>query len=113
MYVWDKTVQPALDQQWNLTMQQEISPTMTFQVGYVGQKADHLMVPMPYLQKQLVNGVATTPFYFNNNPALINVLSNVSGTASVGYMNYNALQAVLQKRLSTGLHCSYTAGSAN
>ena len=31
------------------------------------------------------------------------ILSNVSGTASVGYMNYNSLQAVLQKRLSTGL----------
>lgn len=103
MYVWDKTVQPALDQQWNLTIQQEVTPTTTFQIGYVGQKADHLMVPMPYLQKQLVNGVATTPFYFQNNPSLINVLSNVSGTASVGYMNYNAMQAVLQKRLSSGL----------
>jgi hypothetical protein len=103
MYVWDKTVQPALDQQWNLTLQQEVTPTTTLQVGYVAQKADHLMVPMPYLQKQLVNGVATTPFYFNNNPALINVLSNVSGTASVGYMNYNSLQAVLQKRLANGL----------
>jgi hypothetical protein len=103
MFVWDKTVQPALDQEWNLTVQQEVTPTTTVQIGYVAQKADHLMVPMPYLQKQLVNGVATTPFYFQNNPALINVLSNVSGTASVGYMNYNSLQAVVQKRISNGL----------
>jgi hypothetical protein len=103
MYVWDKTVQPALDQEWNLTLQQQVTPTTTFQIGYVAQKADHLMVPMPYLQKQLVNGVATTPLYFNNNPALIDVLSNVSGTASVGYMNYNGLQAVLEKRFSNGL----------
>jgi hypothetical protein len=103
MFVWDKTVQPALDQQWNLTVQQQVTPTTTFQIGYVGQKADHLMVPMPYLQKQLMNGVATTPFYFNNNPALINDLGQVSGTASVGYMNYNSMQAVLQKRLSRGL----------
>src|SRR3984885_12778098 len=103
MYVWDKTVQPALDQEWNLTVQQEVTPTTTLQIGYVAQKADHLMVPMPYLQKQLVNGVATTPFYFQDNPALINVLSNVSGTASVGYMNYNSLQAVLQKRIANGL----------
>jgi Carboxypeptidase regulatory-like domain len=103
MYVWDKTVQPAHDQQWNLTVQQELTPTTTFQAGYVAQKADHLMVPMPYLQKQLVNGVPTTPFYFQDNPSLINVLSNVSGTASVGYMNYNSLQAVLQKRISSGL----------
>jgi hypothetical protein len=103
MYVWDKTVQPALDQEWNLTLQQQVTPTTTFQIGYVAQKADHLMVPMPYLQKQLVNGVATTPLYFNNNPGLIDVLSNVSGTASVGYMNYNGLQAVLEKRFSNGL----------
>jgi hypothetical protein len=103
MYVWDKTVQPALDQEWNLTMQQQVSSTMTFQVGYVAQKADHLMVPMPYLQKQLINGVPTTPFYFQGNPALVNDLGQVSGTASVGYMNYNALQAVLEKRLSSGL----------
>ena len=108
MFVWDKTVQPAIDQQWNLTVQQEVTPTTTFQIGYVAQKADHLMVPMPYLQKQLVNGVATTPFYFANNPTLINDLGQVSGTASVGYMNYNSLQAVLQKRL---LHwAGWTAG---
>jgi hypothetical protein len=103
MYVWDKTVQPAMSQQWNLTIQQEATPTTTFQIGYVGQHGTHLMVPMPYLQKQLINGVATTPFYFNNNPALINDLGQVSGTASVGYMHYDALQAVLQKRLSNGL----------
>ena len=103
MYVWDKTVQPALDQEWNLTVQQELTPTTSLQMGYVAQKADHLMVPMPYLQKQLVNGVPTTPFYFQDNPALINVLSNVSGTASVGYMRYNSLQAVLQKRIANGL----------
>jgi Carboxypeptidase regulatory-like domain len=102
-YVWDKTVQPALDQQWNLTLQQEVASNTTFQLGYVAQKADHLMVPMPYLQKQLVNGVATTPFYFQGNPALINDLSNVSGTASVGYMRYNSLQAVLQQRIAHGL----------
>ncbi|HEY2014436.1 MAG TPA: TonB-dependent receptor, partial [Bryobacteraceae bacterium] len=100
MFVWDKTVQPALDQQWNLTLQQEVRPTTTVQIGYVAQKADHLMVPMPYLQKQLINGVATTPFYFQGNPALINDLANVSGTASVGYMNYNSLQAVLQQRIA-------------
>ena len=103
MYVWDKTVQPAMDQQWNLTIQQQATPTTTFQIGYVGQHGTHLMVPMPYLQKQLVNGVATTPFYFNNNPALINDLGQVSGTASQGYMSYNAMQAVLQKRLGNGL----------
>lgn len=103
MFVWDKTVQPALDQQWNLTLQQELTPTTTFQIGYVAQKADHLMVPMPYLQKELVNGVPTHSYYFQGNPALVNDLGQVSGTASVGHMNYNSMQAVLQKRMSNGL----------
>jgi hypothetical protein len=92
-----------MDQEWNLTLQQQVSPATTFQVGYVAQKADHLMVPMPYLQKQLVNGVPTTPFYFQGNPALVNDIGQVSGTASVGYMSYNSLQAVLQQRLAHGL----------
>lgn len=103
MYVWDKTVQPAMSQQWNLTLQQEATPTTTFQVGYVGQRGTHLMVPMPYLQRRIVNGQVLPTSYFQGNPTLIADLSQVSGTASVGYMSYNALQAVLQQRLSNGL----------
>jgi len=45
-----KTVQPALIEMWNLTAQTQVSPTLTFQVGYVGQHGTHLMVPTPYLQ---------------------------------------------------------------
>jgi hypothetical protein len=83
---------------------------MTFQIGYVGQHGTHLMVPMPYLQKQLLPNSAcakppcTAPsLYLSGNPALQNDLSQISGTASVGSMSYNALQAVLQKRYSSGL----------
>jgi hypothetical protein len=69
-----------------------------------------LMVPMPYLQKQLLpNSACSTPpctapsIYLSGNPALQSDLSQISGTASVGNMRYNALQAVLQKRYSQGL----------
>jgi Carboxypeptidase regulatory-like domain len=103
MYVWDKTVQPAMDQQWNLTVQQEASPTTTFQIAYVGQHGTHLMVPTPYAQKTLTDGVVTPGLYFQGNPALVADLSTVSGTSSTGFMTYNALQAVLQKRISNGL----------
>ncbi len=102
-YVWDKTVQPALVQQWNLTAQTEVSPTTTFQVAYVGQHGTHLMVPTPYLQGTLNNGVVGPSLYFRDNPTLINDLSNVSGTSSTGFQTYNALQTVLQKRISNGL----------
>ena len=102
-YVWDKTVQPAMDQQWNLTVQGEASSTTTFQLGYVGQHGTHLMVPTPYLQGTVTDGVVGPSLYFRDNPTLINELSTVSGTSSTGFQTYNALQAVLQKRVSNGL----------
>ncbi len=103
MYVWDKKVQPAMDQQWNLTVQSQAGRDLTFQVGYVGSHDTHLMVPTPYLQGTLNNGVVGPSLYFRDNPTLINDLSQVSGTASTGFTTYNALQAVLQKRVSNGL----------
>ncbi len=108
--VWDPHVQPALTQQWNITIQQQLTNSTTAQVGYVGQHGTHLMVPMPYLQKQFLppSSCATPPctapsIYFSGNPAFQSDISQISGTASVGMMNYNALQAVLQQRYAGGL----------
>jgi len=108
--VWDPKVQPALTNQWNLTIQHQLANTATLQVGYVGQHGTHLMVPMPYLQRQLLPDSAcgappcTAPsIYLSGNPAFQSDISQISGTASVGKMNYNALQAVFQKRFSRGL----------
>jgi carboxypeptidase family protein len=108
--MWDPHVQPAITDQWNLTIQQQLNNSTTFQIGYVGQHGTHLMVPMPYLQKRLLpNSACAKPpctlpsLYLSGNPALQSDLSQISGTASVGGMRYNALQAVLQKRYSTGL----------
>jgi Carboxypeptidase regulatory-like domain len=108
--LWDPHVQPAITDQWNLTIQQQLSNSTTFQIGYVGQHGTHLMVPMPYLQKQQLPDSAcgappcTAPSAFlGGNPTLQSDIAQISGTASVGSMKYNALQAVLQKRYSTGL----------
>ena len=43
--LWDQNVQPAIDDQWNLTIQHQFGSDTTLQVGYVGQTAYHLMVP--------------------------------------------------------------------
>ncbi len=115
--VWDPNTQPALTQQWNLTIQQQLGNNATFQVGYVGQHGTHLMVPMPYLQKRFLKGttclVGTPPvaqtctapsLFFSGNPTFQSDISQISGTASVGMMKYNALQAVFQKRYSGGLN---------
>ena len=102
--MWDPHVQPALTEQWNLTLQQQLNNSTTVQVGYVGQHGTHLMVPMPYLQRQLLaDGTVAPSAYLAGNPTLQSDLSQISGTASVGSMKYNALQAVLQKRYASGL----------
>jgi Carboxypeptidase regulatory-like domain len=117
--LWDKNVQPAIDDQWNLTIQHQFGANTTLQVGYVGQVAYHLMVPFSYGQLVAEPSsscgappcTAPSPFFVNNE-ALANTIgdANVSGTQSNGRMMYNALQAVLQKTLSHGLQAqvSYT-----
>jgi hypothetical protein len=118
-------VKPAIADQYNLTIQREIARNTTIQVGYVGQRTTHLMVPIDLDQGDLQsNGTVTYPYIGGLNPigTIIdgiatttptygpNGLGLVKESASVGNMNYNALQAVLQKRASNGLEgqVSYT-----
>jgi hypothetical protein len=65
------------------------------------------MVPMPYFQKVLnPNGTVSPTRYLAGNPSLLSDIGQISGTASIGDQSYNALQALLQKRLSAGLQFS-------
>jgi hypothetical protein len=128
--LWDPNVQPALDYQYNLAVQHQFWGNTTFQLGYVGQRGTHLMVPFSYTQgvllpndtcatmnppvtvppTKLVPCTAPSPF-FAKNPTFLNTLSTVTGgTQSNGTMMYNSLQAVLQKEMSHGLQyqVSYT-----
>jgi hypothetical protein len=119
--VWDPKVQPAIADEWNVTVQHQFAGNTTVQVGYVGQRGTHLMVPFDYAQRVLLpnSSCATPPCtapspYFAANPALYSVLgggtptsdtpgAEVSGTKSNGTMRYNSLQAVLQKQMTHGL----------
>jgi Carboxypeptidase regulatory-like domain len=118
-------VKPAVADQWNLTIQRELARNLTFQIGYVGQRTTHLMVPIDLDQGDLhADGTVTYPYIGGQNPigTVIdgiatttttygpNGLGLVKESASVGNMNYNALQAVLAKRASNGLEAqvSYT-----
>ncbi|HLV88302.1 MAG TPA: TonB-dependent receptor [Candidatus Sulfotelmatobacter sp.] len=132
--VWDPKVQPAIADEWNLTLQHQFAGNMTAQIGYVGQKGTHLMVPFDFAQRTVLPPSSNCPAatvaletqnctgpspYFAANPTLYTVLGNpaqngfgatVSGTKSNGNMKYNALQAVLQKQMTHGLQyqVSYT-----
>jgi hypothetical protein len=41
--IFDQHFMPALTQQWNLTIQHQLTNSLTFQVGYVGQHGTHLL----------------------------------------------------------------------
>jgi hypothetical protein len=102
--LWDPHVQPAIAQQWNLSVQRELTNDTTLQVAYVGQRGTHLMVPTPYLQKQLQpDGTITNSPFFSGNPTLQASIGQISGTAAIGSMDYHALQATLQRRFASGL----------
>jgi hypothetical protein len=116
--LWDPNVQPAIDYQWNLALQHQFWNNTTFQLGYVGQRATHLMVPFSYTQRvSLPNSDCGTPPctapspFFAQNPTFYNTIATqTGGTQSNGTMMYNSLQAVLQKEMSKGLQyqVSYT-----
>jgi hypothetical protein len=95
-------VRPAVSQQYNLTVQHQLGNSSTFQVSYVGQKTDHLMAIELINQKVLEPGgvIAPSPYL---NPTLQGLVGQARLTTSVGYSNYNALQASFQHRLSQGL----------
>jgi len=41
--IFDQNFQPAIIQQWNLTVEHQFTNMLTLQVGYVGQKGTHLL----------------------------------------------------------------------
>lgn len=102
--LWDPDIRPAVSQQWNLAVEHQFTDSTTLQVAYVGQHGTHLMVAMPYLQQQLhADGTITSSSFLSGNPTLQSELSQISGTASIGTMRYDALQSTLQKSFSSGL----------
>jgi hypothetical protein len=97
-------VRPAVSNQWNFTLQRQIAASATLAASYVGSRNTHLMVPMPYFQKVLnADGTVSPTRYLAGNPSLLADIGQVSGTASIGNQDYQALQIVMQKRLRSGL----------
>lgn len=104
IHIFDPDFRPAVSQQWNLSVQRQLGNSATFQIGYVGQKTDHLVDI--YLANQLVlnaDGTTSPSPFLVGNPALKNAIGQARVTESAAYSNYHALQAVFQKRLSNGL----------
>ncbi len=135
--IFDQNFRPAMVNQWNFTIQQQLSNSLTFQLGYVGQRGAHLLnfedvaqsvpldaaghvagagdpivsrVPGPFL-----GGGTPGSLYLADNPQFNTPNCGTAGNPVCGAetlaganmsnsdQKYNALQAVLQKRMSNGL----------
>lgn len=101
--LWDPNVRPAEVQQWNFTTEFQLPAQNLFAIGYVGQHGTHLVVAMPYLQKQLVGGNILPSPYLGGNPDLVAKISQISGTCACANQKYNSLQATLHKRFGAGI----------
>jgi hypothetical protein len=131
--ITDQNLRPAQNQQWNFTLQQQFGNTTTFQLGYVGQRGTHLANFVEVQQRigldasgqiakpgvPIVSQVAG-PFLGGGFTPCDNASLSTCGTRGSIYQagqggslyganlsnanqSYNALQAVLQKRMGNGL----------
>ena len=99
---WDPNIKPELIQQYNLTLETLLTPRFTFQFGYVGNVAQHLVIPEPINQETTPGNTATQPF-----AALVGVGGQIYLTLAEGYSNYNALQVQLRQRQFHGLESTF------
>ena len=99
-------------QEWNLSVQHELPGQMALQLGFLGNHQSHQLYqpnpntgPLTFTTNSSINGTSTS---------LYPDLGGISGTASFGFGNYEAMTAQLTKRMSNGLQFqgAYTWGHA-
>jgi hypothetical protein len=123
---YPQNIQPAYVQEWNLTAEYALTDTTSLQVGYVGEKGDHIE-DYGNVNAPLNNADPTSAPYYNNKYIGVDGVDTLSPVTPVGVgggtllitesramMNYNSLQAVLRQRLKDGLEftLNYTWGRA-
>lgn len=108
---WPQNIQPAYIQQYNLTVETELTPMMSLSIGYVGQTGQHLM---DYGNaNQFTQAQAFDVFQNNPNPVPASDLTpyyKLAGnggavliTESRAKSNYNGMQVTLRHLQSHGL----------
>ena len=102
IHAFNVNIRPAVQQEWNLTLQRQFGNSTIVQLGYVGENDQHLSNIIMLQQKQLnADGtVSPSPFL---NPTLLGEVGQGRFSLSNGISNYNALEATLQERFNHGL----------
>jgi hypothetical protein len=101
-------LQPAVDQQFSLAVQQQFGNYITINVGWVGNKDDHMSDIYLYNQKQINSAGVVTPGPFMQ--PIVNAGAQARYNASDGVSRYNALESTLAIKQYHGLdlQASYT-----
>ena len=95
VHATNPNIQPAVDQQWNVTVQHQFGNSTTVSAAYVGNKIDHMTDIYLLNQEQLVNGVISpSPFA----APLIAAGANVRYNDSSAIQRFNALELSLVER---------------
>ena len=110
-------------QDWNLTVERQLTSSVGLSMAYVGMKATHLQLNQNINQPLVTNGIFGSTRPFPTLPATSPVLpsqctaphpacslGNINQANSNGNSNYNALWVTLDKHFSHGLQflSSYT-----
>jgi len=106
LHLTNPDLRPAVDQQWNLTIQRQLGKNTAVSVGYVGNKIDHMSDIFIFNQLQLVSPGVTAPGPFAQ--PLINCCGagnspTIRFNDSSGIQRYNALQITATQRAWRGL----------
>jgi len=106
LHLTNPKLQPAVDQQWNLTIQRQLGQRTSVSVGYVGNKIDHMSDIFIYNQLVLNPNGTTSPGPFAQ--PLINCCGagnspTIRFNDSSGIQRYNALQISVEQREWKGL----------
>jgi outer membrane receptor protein involved in Fe transport len=106
LHLTNPDLQPAIDQQWNLTIQRQLGTRTSVSVGYVGNKIDHMSDIFIYNQQVLNPDGTISPGPFAQ--PLINCCGagnspTIRFNDSSGIQRYNALQVSVEQRAWEGL----------
>jgi hypothetical protein len=111
--VWDPNLRPQFTQQYNLTLEYQLSNATSVSAAYVGHRATHLVAPTDWNQPLPDPGSPSTWRPLDARRPLAGVrpgVTQISGTESWAISNYNSLQVSARQRSSKGLEflLSYT-----
>jgi hypothetical protein len=111
--VFAKDLRPQMTKQWNVFVERKLTDALSAQIGYVGSRSTHMVVPFDFNQANPGVGDPATWAPLQERRPLYPLNPNIgttSGTNSIGIGAYDGLQASLRQRTKGGLEflASYT-----